>query len=210
MTKAAILFRGISYSTRGQYRPWAVDWKPCLPSQRTYLIDPLRGKFDTVDVVLCSYHNKFEADILADYEPVEADWAPGSTQKQTFLRGLRLLRQREPYDLIITCRFDLELLTDVTALDYRPDCINFLWREWNQWCWEDHRRVADAIHILDGKLLDAFYRGVEDSIHEHCLHLVWNPIAVYSGRDRLNTISNHFINSNSLIESNPIYKFIRA
>lgn len=207
--KIAILFRGISFSDRDTIRPWGVDWRRGYNTYKKFLLDPARAKWETETFTVSYKHNLWQR-VQADYETKDAVWLDTGFQKQTFLRGLQLVKDNGPFDLVIACRFDLELLTDITALDYKPDCINFLWREWNQRCWDEHRRVADAIHILDYKLLDAFIKGVEDTFHDHCLHLVWHPTSKYCGVEKLNYILPDIRDSNPAVQPNPIYNFIRC
>lgn len=224
---AAVLFRGHAFRPpRDGFscRDWGVDWRLCVESHRRFLLDPLRERYGGVHVFLVSYDFPAWGDAVRDYQPVDTLLSPGgSTQRGTFLMGLDLvshynrLRQASepkapPYDLVVTCRFDVELLK--CPLDhgtFRPDAVNFLWREWEQKAWDDHRRVPDAIHLLPGDLLDPFRAGVAATPSEVCMHMVWHPVARLVGEHRMHVMEpDGFRDSNTDKGPNPVYRMVRV
>lgn len=211
---AAVLFRGHAYRPPKDgftCRDWGVDWRLCVESQRRFLIEPLRERYGGVDLFLCYYRSPFDDAIERDYGPTYSEYAQGgASQRQTFLRGLHLIP--DGYDLVATCRFDVELLK--CPLDhgtFRPDCVNFLWREWNQEAWNDHRRVPDAIHFLPGELLDGFRKGVAETPSEVCMHMIYYPVSRCVGADRMHIQEPEgFRDSNTDKQENPVYKIVRV
>ena len=214
MMPAAVLFRGHAHRPPNDgfsRRSWGIDWRLCLDSHRRFLLDPLRARHGELDVFLCYYRTEHAPRVEDDYAATESVFAkPGASQRQTFLHGLRIVPAA--YDLIATCRFDVELL--VCPLDwgtFRPDAINFLFREWNAEMWAHHRRVADALHFLPGSLLDGFRKGVAEAPSEDCLHIVHDPVARHVGADRVHVMDDRYFDSNpETPPGNPVYNLVRV
>ena len=210
---AAVLFRGHAHRDGP---PHGIDWRRSVASHWRFLLAPLRRRRSAVDVYLCLYDTPLRADVEMSYGPVRTRIAtPGATQRQTFLAGLDEVIAGaagvHQYDLVVTCRFDVELLQDPTEHPgFRDGKINFLWREWHQQAWDDHRRVPDAIHLLPGELLDGFRRGVAETPSENCLHLVWRPVARHVGEDALHVMRPEgFTDSNTDVMPNEFYRMVR-
>lgn len=216
---AAILFRGHAHREPNVTRAFGVDWRKCVESHRRHLIEPLKAQYKDVHIVLSTYATPHREAIEIDYGPwTRCKWfeTGENTQRQRFIHGLEMLAgcQKDyvlTYDLIVTCRFDLELLK--CPLDhgtFRPDCVNWLWKEWNAESWNHHRRVPDAIHLLPGELLEGFRRGVAEAPSETCMHLVHDPVARHcNGRVHVMQPEG-YTDSNTDIMPNPVYRMVRV
>lgn len=216
---AAILFRGHAHRLVGTERPWGVDWRKCIESQRKYLIEPMSARFGLVHTHLSSYEvtDDLWQLIRSDYKPSLSQWdATRGTQKRCMMTGLNgvseFVANGHNYDFIAVCRFDLELLSNpMDHAGFDPTKVNFLWREWNELNWNDHRRVPDAIHFLPGRFLEGFIKGVEETPSDNCLHLVYRPVSKYVREDNINIIIKEgYIDSNTDHCQNPFYKMIRV
>lgn len=212
---AAILFRGHAHRPPGQTRPFGVDWRRCVESHRKYLLGPMRARYGHVGVFLSCYDTPHRAEIERDYEATDGWWERGeNTQRGMVLRGLDHVQSLPDrgIDVIAVCRFDIELKGDPLAHPgFDPQKINFLWREWNDKAWEDHRRVPDALFFLPGRFLEGFRRGVANTPSETCLHLVYHPVAREVGVENLNVMDPvGFVDSNTDVMKNVFYEMIRC
>lgn len=217
---AAVLFRGHAHRPPHDphtCRPWGVDWRKCLVSQYRHLLFPFRERFRGVEVFLCFYDTPHYPDVAASYMPVGVRLArPGAEQKETFLNGLGMILDRQTlgcyYDIVATCRFDLELKSCVADHpNFDPGKVNFLWREWKKEAWDSHRRVPDALHFLPGSLLSRFYDAVEETPSNICLHTVHDSVVKNVGAANVNLlIRDGYTNSNTDVDENPFYKMVRV
>lgn len=214
---AAVLFRGYAHRPIAQIRPWGTDWRKCLVSHREKLLDPLREMFGGIHVFLASYVTPLQDEIEKDYQPLTSHWVTQDTQVGRALAGLRLIQEQQdhnhcPYDLIVVLRFDLQLLkTPFLEPNFRPDAINFLWREWNQKSWDNHNRVPDALHMLPGVHLAGFLEGIKATPSTICLHTIYRPVAARIGEKNINIlIREGFTDSNTDVMPNPFYSIVRA
>lgn len=217
---AALVLRGDAFRHQARTRPWGIDWRRCVVSHREKLIAPLKARYGSCDMILTPY--PLESDLLTqlcrDYQPdIYLPATPGDTQRGTALKALdvviRANRVRN-YSFVVMTRFDLEFLSVPweygSGVDF--DKINFLWREWNEEAWNDHKRVPDAVHMLPGLLLEAFREGVSKSDTVHCMHTIWHPISrVLGTHDKFHVMnSDGFHDSNTDIEPNPVYQMVRV
>lgn len=217
---AAIVFRG--HAHRGRNEPdggnvHGIDWRLGLPSHRACLIEPARARFGPVDVFLCFYDRPNRDEIVASYPAARWHLAvPGASQGQTFRKALGHVldaqgERGEPYDIVVTCRFDLELLcVPWERPGYAGGKVNFLWREYNPESWADHSRVPDALHMIPGRLLAGFLRGCHAANSEGCMHLIYRPLCDAVGGDNVNVMSAEYVNSNTDVEPNPFYRMVRT
>lgn len=207
----ALLMRGHANREPHKLRPWGVDWRRCFDSQYKYLIEPLTKLWGEIDTFLSTYDDPNLGSVewtYRSFRPIVNP--PDSTQKRTALAGLNSVFENF-YDYIVVCRFDLELKVNLLQHpNFNPHKVNFLWREWKKETWEDHRRVADAIHIIPGRFLQGFRNGIEDTPSENCLHLIYRPVAGFLGEKNLNILYDGFLDSNSDVQENPVYTMIRV
>lgn len=216
---AALVLRGYAHQLSNKRRTFGVDWRRSIESQRKKLIEPLRAKYDRVDVILCTY--EMERSLLdqlgKDYTPdIFVHVKEGRTQRQMALLALDQVIEAQSvlgdYDLVVMTRFDLEILETPWELpNFDPTKINFLWREWNERAWNDHHRVPDAIHMLPGSLVEGFRQGVATTPSEVCLHLIYWPVAKIVGEEKLNVMHREgYTDSNTDTMPNPVYKMVRV
>ena len=212
---AALLVRGMSHYF-GPARNWGVDWRLSLASQRKHLLEPLEARHGPLDVYLATYAHPHLDSLRRDYgsvgEVILLD-PEKVTMRQTFLAGVDLvLDSGKRYDVVVTSRFDLEFLQSPLDWPYKPHAINFLWREWNQESWDNHRRVPDCWHLVAGPLLQGFRDGVAATHSEICLHFAYLPTAARVGEENINIMRPEgFANSNpSWPPHNDLYKLIRV
>lgn len=220
---AALVLRGYSYCKQeGRH---GTDWRKCVASHRTHLLAPLRHRYGSCDVILVTYDtirgecpdDDLTSALVRDYgADVLVVSQQGPTQVNTATLALdTAIRAHDirRYDLVVLSRFDLKYLK--CPLDhgtFAPGKINFLWREWNQQAWDDHKRVPDAVQMIPGDLLGAFREGVVAAPSNRCLHLVWYPTArALGGEDRLHVMDPEgFTDSNTDVMDNPVYRIIRT
>lgn len=219
----ALLLRGYSYHLR-------TDWRRCVASQWEHLIRPLRQRYGSLDVILVTYviadnerdKRELTKQLLTDYEhdlyvSVPSD---GRTQRDMATLALDTVIRANAvrhYELVVMTRFDLKF--KMCPLDYGvfvPDKVNFLWKEWNERAWADHKRVPDTVHMIPGPLLEAFRTGVITSDgNGKCLHTIWHKIAKVTptGHDAIhvmNTDQSQYVDSNSDVMPNPVYEIVRV
>lgn len=113
--------------------------------------------------------------------------------------------------MVVVCRFDLEIKGNpFTHPGFDKGRINFMWKEWTETAWLDHKRVPDALHFLPGKYLAGLTQGIKDTPSDICLHTIYRPVAKHVGIDNINIMEDKYVDSNTDIQENIFYKMIRV
>lgn len=218
---AALLMRGHAHRGPTADRGWSIDWRKCVESHRRFLIGPLAERYGTLHTFLQSYDTPFRNEVIRDYRPTDCEFIRGeSTQRKVMLAGLDMVLQHQSlreryncdgYELVVACRFDLELLCcplDIPRFDRSK--VNFLWREWNQESWDHHNRVPDALHMLPGLHLKPLRDSIAETPSEVCLHLIYRPLASRIGEKSINVMRDDYVDSNTDKMPNNVYKLVRV
>lgn len=207
----ALLLRGISYLRNYQHYTGAnltVDYRDTFDNLKTMLIDPLINKYKDVDVFIATYNSILTNKLIEDYNPKEhifIDYHESSKQMDLYQEGLKLLNKQDNimnYELIIICRFDLELKQSIVDLNFKQNKFNFLWNEHGN-------RPADCIHIFPPIYLDPFINTLEISKFRTCLHCILELLSSKINKNNIHYILDEAYDSNSDRAENPIYKIIR-
>lgn len=209
--KVAVLMRGYSYREPGGIRPWGVDWRKTIKSHQRLLIDALRERYKRTDVYLVTYDSPYLGAVARDYNAISVTVVDKTnSQLDTTVEGLRSIPFG--YDTVIVIRFDLELLLSPLTWGSGPkyDCVNFMFREWEEALWEDHRRVCDTIHILPGELLSKFTEGIENTTYErHWLHGIYLPVEEATS-GQVHVMCDEYLCSNTDAKVNPLFHLVRV
>lgn len=140
--KYAICYRGISYKenyfNEPGLNPYNVDFCECLPSNKKYLIDPLKKKGDQVDIFFNTYDSIKLNDYVKELNPVDVNLKQfnPSIQKYNFshvtqivIDSLEQIKKYQnennvKYDYIILTRFDIVLLNDFSKIFLPENAIS--------------------------------------------------------------------------------------
>lgn len=213
------MFRGYSHRPEGHRRTGRTDYRRSLSSHRRYLLEPLRHRYGSADVFLVTYAVPESPDweraregLVRDYRPDLLRVLPeGPTQRDTAVTAIDAViaaHRFRDYALVVMTRFDLTFKK--CPLDhgvFDRERINFLWREWNEAAWEDHRRVPDCVHLVPGRLLSEFRTGLASADGDgRCLHTIWLKIPT---PDLWVMDPTGFTDSNTDVADNPVYEIVR-
>lgn len=217
--KVALLLRGLTY--KEQYihhtgRILKIDYRVNLDKIKSQIIEPLKNKYD-LDIFLVSYKNSLdEADIMKDFDCINADFLPeeGQTQTDNLLAGLRLIYRKgedrynpQKYDFIVITRFDINLLMNIDDINYDEDKFNFIWSEQTQ-----DGQIGDCMFFLNGEYLLPFINALNmysKTTYIKSIHFIKPYIERYISKQNINIIFDDFWDSNTDYRSNPLYKIIR-
>lgn len=218
-----LVLRGHAFRPPGEIRVHGVDWRPCLASQRTHVLEPLKERYGPLDVALCMYDSVHKAHVMKDYGADEFVYGvSGWDQRTMAIRALEYAQEKNvrhvvdtggPYDLVVVTRFDIEWLSSpLTHPNFVPSKVNYLWREWNETAWANQRRVCDVFQSVPGPMLEGFTEGVRVSQSNVCLHSIYLPVAARVGEDNINVVLGEKIHdSNTDADpTNPFYRIRRT
>lgn len=220
---SAVLFRGYAHREPGKIRSWGCDWRPCLGSQRKFLIEPIADRYGYPDIFLTTYATPFLEEVKSDYDCGDRIvLSPeGSTQGQVVAEGLRIIAEAsdKSYDFVAVCRFDLRLMLCPLSPRLVPDRVNFLWREWEEALWLDHNRIGDAIFFMPGSLVAGFRRGVLEAEKEISpepkqsyldgLHKIYRSVARNVG-GMVHVMDDSYKCTNTPVMANGIFELVRV
>lgn len=146
--KCAILFRG--YHFLNDRHDCFCDGRIYFKSVANKIIHPLKKKYKHIDIYLATFPSPILGDVLDFYRPKKYYVDHKGilhNQRLTMLHGLNLFDQE--YDRYFIFRFDLEYKKSILEWNiWQNTGIYLPWREY-RFLWNDHRRVADTIHITD-------------------------------------------------------------
>lgn len=136
--KYAICYRGISYKenyfNEPGLNPYNVDFYECLPSNKKYLIDPLKEKGNEVDVFYNTYDSPKLKEYIDELNPANVCLSEFNSKIQKYnfphvtqliINSLEQIKKYQlendiMYDYIILTRFDIYLLNDFSEI-YLPE-----------------------------------------------------------------------------------------
>jgi hypothetical protein len=143
MPTLAIVLRGISYleNAASVSRSASVDYKLCLENFKNNLIEPLKTKFEKIDIFLNTYYSKELVNIIKAYNPLDMLIKPESSIKpidQNFVakniaESLDLCLKYN-HDYILQTRFDLYYYRKLDMEKVDLNKINFGWVGENGQC----------------------------------------------------------------------------
>jgi len=210
--RLAILLRGFHWLPSDRFG-FPLDARRCLPSLFQKLVDPLRAGH-AVDIFSVTYDSPILSEVLERLAPTESRLCDPRTSDQlsTFAEGLRMVAAaRQPYDRVISTRFDLSYLTTADRWNVWGDRRGLFlpWREYEH-MWKEHQRVGDVIHVCDAHALQPFIDAIEElrankQKHLHALY----PVVTRHTPD-VHFLCEGYHDSNTLFCNrecfNPIYK----
>lgn len=226
--RACVVLRGISYrynhvTCGGRGNHTNVDYRKCIDSFWTYVMNPLYGIFgeQCVDVYASTYESEKQEDIMKAYKLKRAHFIPYSEgcESRHIIAGLNLVKSSLlAYDLVIVMRFDIEFkkpLIDWCIVDriINERLFMYPWRETGALdpdrsrCWQDHNRVGNAFFVFHGDHIDSFIQSLfrDGYTHHNYRHLTQfihpSRVAFF--------IEEGFLDSNSCSEPNPYYTIVR-
>lgn len=146
------------------------------------------------------------------------------SQRAVFERCLRVAAtERESSDLVVICRFDLDVKTPVAELRIDPDRVNFMWRETTSLQrpppsnTNNDRVGCDAIHVFPPRLADPLLlqatRALPASNNLHGLPGALADLSVSQTQQQslvAFVLDDETYDSNTDASPNPIYRIDRG
>jgi hypothetical protein len=182
----------------------------CHKSFEEMVYKPLVNAGNSVDVYIVTYHSENDEKLKKYSNVKEIFWANDSNnQVQTFVQGLKSIPNN--YDLYICLRFDLiykkpftEFMPTFSANEKR---VWVAWKEYKSG-WEEHKRVADTIHLVTKDAKDEFISVLEAGFSQE-IHRLYNSL---SPKMPIHFLVDGFFDSNTSTSAipemkNPIYIF---
>lgn len=212
MARAALVLRGHHYRAATPERH-GIDWRLAGAARARFLTEPLGRLCGGVDVYLTTYDSPLLSRCAADLGAVSVEVCPeANDQRKTCAAALRAVADcgRE-YDLVAVTRFDYEpLLNPLCWGNVRPECVNFLFREWDEAQWTSHKSVCDTLFLLPQALAAGLARAVDEiTITPHWVHAVYLP-AERNCRGMLNVQDDEYYCSNTSYAPNPVFNLVRV
>jgi len=207
----ALLLRGFHFLEKDRMG-FPTDFRMTLPSLLEKMVRPLQALGET-DIYLSTYPSPLLDELVAALKPAALILNDIATSNQiaTYTAGVEAVQKSgRNYGKVICTRPDLHFLKSVDAWDIwdASGSFYFPWREYRH-LWEDHHRVGDCIHVLDGAGLPAFRRALASHGGERKdMHLLYDHVAKELPSVRF--IEQGFYDSNTMYANkeatNPLYR----
>jgi hypothetical protein len=174
--KYAICYRGISYKenyfNEPGLNPYNVDFYECLPSNKKYLIDPLREKGNEVDVFYNTYDSPKLKEYIDELNPVNVYLTEFNSKIQKYnfshvtqliINSLEQIKKYQfdtgvVYDYVILTRFDIVLLNNFSKIYLPENAISV------------PTRNDDCFIVIAGNLLDCAIEMYKNNQHKCITH----------------------------------------
>lgn len=204
--KIAVLLTGLTDTKAGQK---GRDWRLSRDAVKEKVIDCFNEH--DVSVYLTTYNSPNLHEVIEFYNPKRTLVLPfeGSHQRVTYYQSLEQLIN-EDVDFIISTRFDVEFVAEISNYPYDWSKFNFLFREIDPW-WTNYKFAGDVFYAFPKKFLSAFIDSVQ---REHRapfriyndLHAVYRHLEKCIGEQNINFLFDGTHNSND----NSFYKIVRT
>jgi hypothetical protein len=189
--KLAIALRGIAFSndTSGMATSQNVSYKTCINSLKDNVINPLKEKFDQIDIFLVTYKSEG-----LDIEELKRDYLAVDSllyEKEVMFQSIPIFRRVSKllndsitliknndanYDFILITRFDLYFYRKLRLDDFDFTKINFGWTA-------DKGQNDDNFILFDSKFADRLAHIIQSHQHPHSINgIVGHDLCSYVSR----------------------------
>lgn len=148
--KIGVFLFGISYNTNRHGNQ--VDFRHCWSNIEDMLIIPFKEQGHDVKVFTCTYifqDKEIEKEFFKMIHPDKSLFLTyKGSDKTTCKENLfRLIQDRDDIDLVIFTRFDIHFKKKIVFDNINLSKFNFLFREDNVHCWNQHKYTTDNFYI---------------------------------------------------------------
>jgi hypothetical protein len=210
--KLSILLRGNTFIAKDRFG-FSMDARHNAVSLKEQLINPIREIYPGAKLYLVTYDSPVLAEVSELLQPCELILldAAGSSQLDSFKRGLTHVFDHDDFDALVATRFDVEFLKPFNqwGIDINQSTIYFPFKETSAG-WRNSRTVGDTVHVIGRKSFTAFHRALlmAELARRKDMHLLYYFLRTMTAE--LGFIQDGYWDSNTMWADpecdNPLYK----